>query len=381
MKSPFIYGNIVSSKAFTDRSKEKEKLTSNLISGINTTIISPRRWGKSSLVAKVFNDISRKEKRTRTVIIDLFSVSSEEEFLETFAKEIISASSTKWEDWANSGKEFFKQLIPKVSFGADPISDFTISFDWEELRKNRNEIFNLPERIARKKKIKFIIGLDEFQNLAAFSEYKNIEKSMRAVWQRQNNVTYCLYGSKRHMMTNIFDNSASPFYRFGDIILLPKITTDKWVSFIYRGFKSTRKSIDKNLAKLIADLMQNHSWYVQQLSHYTWNLTIDVVTKKEIQGALEEVISANTPLYQQAVEQLSKTQLNLLKAIVNKEKQLGGTFVMNKYQLGTSRNVSRNKVVLSNKDIINKGENGFELLDPAFEIWFKKQFYSMPFVV
>ncbi len=381
MKSPFIYGNIVSAKAFTDRENEREKLSSNLVSCINTTIISPRRWGKSSLVAKVFKDISKSEKRIKTVIIDLFSVSSEEEFLEIFAKEIIKISSSKWEDWAQSGKELFKKLIPKISFGIDPINDFSISFDWAELRKNRNEILNLPEIIARKRKIKIIIGLDEFQNLATFKDYKNLEKNMRAVWQRQQGVTYCLYGSKCHMMSNIFDNSASPFYRFGDIILLPKIPTEKWVSFICRGFKNTGKTIEKPLAKLIADLMKNHSWYVQQLSHYTWNLTSDVVTKREIKKALEEVINANTPFYQQKIEQLSKTQLNLLKAVVNNEKQLGGTKAMNKYHLGTSRNVSQNKVVLSHKDIINKTENGFELLDPVFEIWFKKQYFNILLII
>lgn len=381
MKSPFIYGNVVSSSAFTDREREKKKLSSNLISGINTMIISPRRWGKSSLVAKVFKDISKTEKRTKTVIIDLFSVNGEEEFLEIFAKEIIKTSSSKWEDWAKSGKELFKKLIPKISFGVDPIADFSISFDWAELRKNKNEILNLPEIIARKRKIKIIIGLDEFQNLATFKDYKNLEKNMRAVWQRQKKVTYCLSGSKCHMMSNIFESSGSPFYRFGDIILLSKISAEKWVTYIYRNFARTGKNIDKSFAKVIADLMKNHSWYVQQLSHYTWNLASEIVTKREIKKALEEVINANTPFYQQKIEQLSRTQLNLLKAVVNNEKQLGGTKTMNKYQLGTSRNVSQNKVVLSNKDIINKSESGFELLDPVFEIWFKKQFYNIPFVI
>jgi hypothetical protein len=378
MKSPFIYGTVVSTKFFTNREKDREKLTSNLLSGINTTIISPRRWGKSSLVAKVFSDIKKTDSNTKTVIIDLFSVSSEEEFLELFAKEVIKASSSKWEEWINSGKELFKKLVPKVSVGIDPQTDFSISFDWEELLKNKNEILNLPEVLAKKRKIDFIIGLDEFQNISTFNEYRKLEKNMRAVWQRQNSVTYCIYGSKRHMMKDIFDNSANPFYRFGDIILLQKIETKKWITFITRGFKKTNKEIDKLLAKKIAELMKNHSWYVQQLSQYTWNNTMDVVKEKDIETALHEVVYANAPLYQQEVEQLSKTQVNLLKAIVKNEKILGGVATINKYQLGTSRNVSKNKTILLNKDIINKTEDGFELLDPVFEIWFKKQFLNIP---
>ncbi|MBA3971972.1 MAG: ATP-binding protein, partial [Bacteroidetes bacterium] len=76
--SPFTYGTTVSVNSFTNREKEAEKLYSNLIYGINTTIISPRRWGKSSLVEKVIHDINRKEKKVKTVVIDLFSVSNEE---------------------------------------------------------------------------------------------------------------------------------------------------------------------------------------------------------------------------------------------------------------------------------------------------------------
>ena len=90
--SPFKYGVTVSDKAFTNREDEFEKLYNNLIQGTNTTIISPRRWGKSSLVEKVINTINSKEKKHKTVLIDLFSVASEEEFLEVFAREVIKAS-------------------------------------------------------------------------------------------------------------------------------------------------------------------------------------------------------------------------------------------------------------------------------------------------
>lgn len=374
---PFIYGSLVESSSFADRVSEKEKLYTNLTNSINTMIISPRRWGKSSLVAVVFKQILKKNKDIRVVNIDLFSVNSEKEFLEAFAKEIIKSSSNKWEDWAKSGKEFFKQVIPRISFGSDPNSDFSISFNWDELDKHRNEILNLPETIALKKKIKLVIGLDEFQNLSTFPDYKDFEKNMRAIWQRQNNVTYCIYGSKRHMMTNIFDSSSNPFYRFGDIILLQKIASEEWIKFIQRGFKSTNKSIGKIEAEIIAELMKNHPWYVQQLSHYTWNLTTDKVDRKQIFAALNEVIYANYPLYQQEVEQLSKTQLNLLKAIVKNEEQLSSTEVLQKYQLGTSYNVTKNKRILLGKDIIENTEKGFEFLDPVFEIWFRKYFFNL----
>lgn len=205
-------------------------------------LISPRRWGKSSLVEKAIAGINAKEKAIYTVVLDLFSVSSEQDFLEAFGREVIKASSSKWEEWVQSGKTFFKQLIPKISLGVDPESDFNINFDWDELDKHKDEILNLPEVIAQKKGKQFVICLDEFQNLASFMTYVQLEKRMRAIWQRQKLVTYCLYGSKRHMMSDIFNNPSKPFYRFGDMMFLKKISSEDWVKFIVKGFKNTGKT-------------------------------------------------------------------------------------------------------------------------------------------
>lgn len=379
--SPFIYGTTVSVHAFTNREKETAKLRSNLLNGINTIIISPRRWGKSSLVEKVIGDINKKDKKTKTIIIDLFSVGSEEEFLELFAREVIKASSTKWQEWLLSGKEFFSKLIPKLSIGIDPTSDFSLSFDWKELKKHSDEVLNLPETIGKKKGIKFIICLDEFQNLSSFKEYIEFEKKLRSYWQRHKSVTYCLYGSKRHMMTEIFNNAGKPFYRFGDIILLPKIDTVKWVSFISKSFSETGKQIDQTTAEIIPAIMKNHSWYVQQLSHYTWNITHKKATVAEINAALQELIQANTPLYQNEIENISTTQLNLLKAVVKGEVQFTSAAVMQKYVLGTPRNVSKNKTQLINRDMIHEVNGMYEFVDPAFECWFKKQFLNQSYLL
>ena len=377
--SPFNYGRTVSTSSFTDREEEYTKLKSNLLNGINTVLMAPRRWGKSSLVEKVAADIRRREKNTRIIVIDLFSAGNAAEFLELFSREIIKASTPKWQEWLSTAGDFFKTIIPKISVGLDPQADFSISFDRKELEKHSDEILNLPEVIARKRKIKFIICLDEFQQLASYSGFPLLEKKMRAAWQRHKHVTYCLYGSRRHMMEDLFNNSVRPFYRFGDLMSLGKIPEKKWISFIVKGFASTKKMITAEDASLIAQLMKNHSWYVQQLSHYTWNLTAKKAGKSEIGKALHELILANSPLYQKETESLSTTQIALIRAILNGEKKLTSGKVMQEYYLGTPNNVSKNKSILLHADLINETPDGYELLDPAYEIWLRKLFLNEPY--
>lgn len=378
-ESPFVYGKTVSKHAFTNRLQECRKLESNLLQGVNTAIISPRRWGKSSLVEKVVGDIKAGRSQRNIAMIDLFTVSTEEEFLEAYAREVLKASSKKWQEWLSYAKELFKRLIPKINVGVDPQHDFSLSFDWQELKKHREEILNLPESLANKKGVPFLICLDEFQNIATFKGFESLEKTMRAVWQRQKMVTYCLYGSKRHMMEEIFDNSSKPFYRFGDIIQLGKITSEDWKAFIPDSFRKSGKGIRAEIAEMIPQLMNNHPWYVQQLCHYTWLKTNKIAEKEHLRRALEELIRANIPFYQREVEGLSRTQLNLLKAIGRGELQLTSSRVMQDYKLGTPRNVSKNKGVLMREDIIHKTPDGLEFLDPAFKLWFDDIFLDRRF--
>ncbi|MDP3002121.1 MAG: ATP-binding protein, partial [Bacteroidales bacterium] len=112
--SPFIYGATVSRQSFTDRENEIRRLTDNLLGGINTMIISPRRWGKSSLVERVTDSIRAEHPKVRIAMIDMFTVNTEEEFLEKFAGEILKASSSKWQEWIKNSKKFFKNIVPKI---------------------------------------------------------------------------------------------------------------------------------------------------------------------------------------------------------------------------------------------------------------------------
>lgn len=378
---PFLYGVTVSASDFADRIKDREKLYNNLTGGINTTLISPRRWGKSSLVEKVVETINKKDKHIKTVVLDLFTTESEEQFLEQFAKAVIKASSSKWEDWVREGKSFFKHLIPKLSVGLDPSTDFSVSFDWQDAQKYKDEVLDLPQRIAETKGVRFVVCLDEFQSLSAFHAYESLEKRMRALWQRQKDVTYCLLGSKRHMMSDIFNNPSKPFYRFGDIIFLEKIEEKEWAKFISKKFKASDKLIDPILAKAIPRVMKNHSWYVQQLSHYVWQKTENEVTLEVVNASLQELVYANTPFYQREIEGLSASQVNFLRAVVNGETKLTSKAVMDKYRLGTPRNVLKNKEKLMNLDIVDFSEGKYELLDPAFDLWFMKQYYNKEFKV
>jgi uncharacterized protein len=376
LDSPFIFGKTVSEDAFTNREAEMLRLKNNMFSGINTMIISPRRWGKSSLVERVSNDILQQNSKIAVVNIDLFSSNTFQDFLEVFAKSVIKASSNRAEDWINAGKDFFKNVIPRLSFGASPQSDFSLSFDFNNHDFDSDEILNLAEEIAVRKKIKFIINIDEFQNIAGYKDYEDADKKLRSIWQKQKNVTYCLYGSRRHLMEEIFTDSSKPFYKFGDILFLQKIKREKWVDFITSKFVETKKVITEEFAGQIADLMQNHPWYVQQICYFIWHKTHKSVTEEIIADSLNEVINSNLPLFKREIEILSRTQINLLKAVAGEETQFSSVDVMRRYQLGTPANAMKNIKILLKNDLLIDNYGKLIFSDPVFLYWFKRDYLN-----
>ena len=136
LESPFQYGKLAAGSTFVNRVREKQELKSNLYSGINTMLISPRRWGKSSLVKEAMKELVEERPDVRVCFLDVFTVRSEEEFYQLFAKEVIKATSNSWETWISNATEFLKTLSPKISIGVDPMTDFSIGLEYHRVKMN-----------------------------------------------------------------------------------------------------------------------------------------------------------------------------------------------------------------------------------------------------
>jgi hypothetical protein len=370
MKNPFVYGKIASGDAFTDRESELKRLSDNIASHINTVLISPRRWGKSSLVLKAGDRLQRRKTLLRFCYLDLFSTRTEEEFYAQFAREVLRISYSKWEERIDHAKVFFKHVVPQFKVGLDPVNDFSISFNWEEVKKSPEEILNLPERIGKEKEIEIVVCLDEFQNIGYYDDPASFQKKLRAQWQRHNRTTYCIYGSKRHMMTELFENKSMPFYKFGDVMFLEKIPESYWIPFITHGFERTGKTISEKCAVQIARKMENHPYFVQQLASTAWNTTTKYCGEEVVEQSIEMLFVEHAILFQREIDGLTNAQINFLKAVCDDVVRFSAAETLRTYKLGTSGNVNRIKESLIKKEVLDITADTIEFIDPLFKLWF-----------
>lgn len=371
--APFVFGIAASGENFTDREKETARLLSNFTHGINTVLISPRRWGKTSLVKKV-GTLAQSDK-LKIIYLDIFSCRSDKDFYDAFASAVLKQTSSKFEEIVESAKKFFSRISPKFTVGSDPMADFSIALEFNQGSDDVNEILQLPQKIAEKKGIRIVVCIDEFQQIGEFRDSRTFQKRLRSVWQHQGSVSYCLFGSKQHLMNELFEKRSLPFYKFGDAMYLPKISTPDWVAYICERFENTGKIISKELAERICTAVDNHSSYVQQLAWLVWVHTGKTASTQNFEEAHKDLIDQNTPLFEKQTENLSSYQMNFLRVLVDGVRsEFATSEIIRKYRLGSSANVTIVKRALIKKELIETEGRYIKLADPVMGLWLRREF-------
>lgn len=370
MEKPFVYGMAVEGENFTDREKETQRLKKNFENGMNVILISPRRMGKTSLVKRVRSLVDRQ--KVCVVMMDIYDCRSEYEFYNRFAATIIKETAGRMEQAMESVRRFLVRLTPKVSFSPDQVSEYSISLGITPQNYTPEEVLSLPEKIAHDKGIHIVVCIDEFQQIGEMPSSLELQKRMRGVWQHQRSVSYCLFGSNKHLMSNLFQNRRMPFYQFGDLNELSPISTDDWVPFLQRRFASSGKTIGEEYARRICELVANQSSYVQQLA---WNVMVETeqaVDEESLLGGWNTMLAQSESFFLEQIRGLSAYQMNFIRLLCNGV-HTGFGKAQTAYPIGTRSNISRIKATLIEKEIIEeRSDRGVYLLDAVFEHWFRR---------
>lgn len=372
----FVFGVSVSDYNFIGRKEEIRRLKMNFEEGINTILISPRRWGKTSLVKKVCEVVDRK--KVIPVFVDIFKCKTEYEFYNALAEAVLKQTASKAELWMDNARDFIARLSPKVSFSPEPNSEFALSLGISPKTHAPEEILSLAEEIAQKKQKRIVVCIDEFQQIGEMADSVSIQKRLRSVWQHQRLTSYCLFGSKKHTMMNVFQKRNMPLYQFGDFKFLDKIPTATWVEYIVQHFKDRQRTISAEQAAKICQLVDNYSSYVQQLSWLVFSLIDEgqVVTDEHLKQGVKDLLNSQEQLFMQQIEPLTAYQMNFLRCILSgHHDDFGETAVREEFQLGSVSNITRLKTALVDKDIVEMSGKRYYITDPVFALWFRSRMF------
>ena len=373
-KRSFVFGVAVEDYNFTDREQETRQLCQNFEEGINTILVSQRRWGKTSLVKKVMRMVDTE--RVMVVYIDMFPCRTEYDFYNAFAAALLVQTASKKELWMENAREFVARLVPKISISPEPNSEVALSLGITPATYKPEEILALPEVIAEKKGKRIVVCIDEFQQIGEFTDSLAIQKRLRSVWQHKQRTSYCLFGSKKHLMTSLFGLRSKPFYQFGQMMFLSKIPVEAWVDYVQSHFEERQRHISRELAAQLCLTVEQQSSYVQQLASILMGMLSlgEEATERHLGIALNSLLDASTPLFKQQIAMLTGYQMNFLRAILaGHNSNFGESEIRETFNLGSPSNIPRLKNALLERDLIEQDGRDVFISDPLFKRWMQER--------
>ena len=331
MENPFALVPYVSKDLFCDREKETETVLEYLLNGSNVTLISPRRYGKTGLIYRVFDEIKQRKIDVNTCYVDIYATEKLEDFIKTFSEAVVASLDRK------KGAKAFLQFLGGLPF----LSDY-------EKRHTLASIFEFLEKLDKKT----IVAIDEFQQVRKYGN--NMEALLRSYIQPLRNVQFVFCGSKKHLMAEMFTDARSPFYESTRCLYLEKIDREIYADFIVRMFAKGKKYITEEAVDFILDWTKAHTFYTQSLCNHVFLKSGKNIGLQDVLLSARQLLIENEQTFFQWRDLLTPLQWNYLKAVAKEQavdKPFATSFIQ-KYHIGTSANSSRILEALLDKELI-----------------------------
>ena len=369
MQNPFVYGEVVPAAAFADRVVELDRLAADLAAGQKVFLISPRRYGKSSLVRHALAAAARRGALTVDVTVSSFS--SYVAFLEGYAR-ALAAAATKGSGVRTWLREMIRSARAEVLSSVDAGVSFPGVRSERDASRLAQEVFALPGRLADTRGRPVVVALDEFQAIGGFNG-GSVEHALRAAVQRQRNVGYVFAGSEPSLMERML-GPRRPFYKAGPVIRLERIPADQFAAFIDSRFERSGIKPEPGLGAAIVELAGNLPYDVQRLAHETWDEVRAAsrrrATLDDLHRALRRLLAEQHTLFEASWQRLTLSQRSVLRAVVLEEgRELLSAEVRERHRLGGASSVQYALVSLLRDDLISRESNRYVVVDSLLREW------------
>jgi hypothetical protein len=385
MQNPFVYGEVVPAAAFVNRVLELDRLIGDLASSQKIFLISPRRYGKSSLIRRAMAGMQKRGALTVEVTVSSFS--SYVAFLEGYARALVSAE-TRWDRAKTWLRDTVRSARAEVRYAPDPslttpgAGSLSVSFPGvrtdRDVSRLAQEVFALPAQLAAERKKKIVVALDEFQAIAGFNG-GSVEHALRAAVQHQREVGYVFAGSEPSLMERML-TPKRPFYKAGPVMRLEKIPADEFAEFLEARFADSGIRAESGLGAAIVDLAGNLPYDVQRLAHETWDEVRATprrrATLDDLHQALHRLLSEQQTMFEALWQRLTLGQRAVVRAVVIEEGTgLLSADVRARHRLGGPSSVQTALAALQRDDVIGREGDRYVVVDSLLREWIARKTY------
>jgi hypothetical protein len=381
VQNPFVYGEIVPDEAFVDRVVELDRLIADLGSGQKVFLISPRRYGKSSLIRQTLHSLARRG--VLTVDVTVSSYSSYLAFLEGYARALAEVD-TRLERARTWLVEAITSTRPEIRYEPKEtgLGRFSVAFPVVTTSRDINrlaaEVFELPGRLATERNRTVVVALDEFQAVAAF-DGGGIENALRAAAQQQRRVGYVFAGSEPTLMERMI-SPRRPFYKAGPVMRLEKIPADVFAEFLEARFAASGIRAEPGLGAAIVELAANLPYDVQRLAHETWDDLRAAGGRRaaleHLHATLARLLAEQNTIFEALWQRLTLAQRATLRAtVLQNGRELLSADTRTRYRLGGPSTVQASLSALVRQDVLVKEQQRYVVVDSLLREWVARKTY------
>lgn len=382
MDTPFVYDNPVTGKNFVGRRTECNVLANLLEAGENVCLYEPPKEGKMSVVQQTLYNMRASGKPFMVAYVNVFNVRTIRDFLKKFGAAVIRSAYSTPGDYADAiarhlaGTHF---VFDAAQFAS---KEDIVCMNWDADSNDMLCMMALPQRIAEEKGLPFYVILKDFQNVMMADDYEDLFKMMEKMFAERDRMAsvksaFVFSGSMVNAMKFIFEERRY-FYRQVNHLPLPLIDDKDAIEHIVRGFRSSGKVIERDMALGACKLFRSHMWYLNQFFSICDSMSKGFINEAILVDALNALLSVHEPRFNVLVNDLTDHQLSLMKAVLDGVVKFSASDVIERYRLNSSANVRRVKDALRKKEIITFNEKDEPVvLDPLFEYWIRKYYFEM----
>ncbi len=372
MDNPFRFGAVVTGNDFADRRREATELERELREGQHVFLLSPRRYGKTSLILTLLDRL--RSQGMLVAYVDLFRTTTAVQLLELMAQTILRAAEARPDKLLRLAMELLGRLRPQV--GTDSAGRPTLSLDIGSSPRSglalQEEVLSLPDRLATKRKRRLILALDEFQEMQRFPG-SSLEKAMRSHFQQHRHVSYLFAGSRQSALQDMVTRERSPFYKFGRFMHLGPIPANEFGPFLAARFRRGRLRVSAEVLDAILAAADDVPYNVQRLCHQVWALCAgraDRITEADIGKAMLMIVNQEAPYFSAVWDQLSLHQRQVLQAIARSGgRNVFASEFLTVHRLGSHSSVQTSLRQLLKEQVLLKVDGEHRIADPFFREW------------
>lgn len=351
--NPFPISGYRGPEYFCDREKETNLLVKNAVNGVNTTLLSVRRMGKTGLLYHTLDKLQR-QKKTIGIYLDIFDTENFRDLTNHLATAMLQAFPDKHPFWKKA-MELLKQLRPVISYD-EMTGQPQVTLDHSQPKQYEYSFHSILSFLEKQDKL-IVIAIDEFQQIIQYPE-KNTEAILRTQIQPLKNVRFIFSGSSPHLLSEIFHHAKRPFFSSTQSLELNEISEEEYRPFIASKFKEHKRKINAEAIEYILDFTRRHTYYTQALCNRLFASGETDIKEEHVRTEAHELLVQNEPVFFQYRNMLTPNQWAMLRAIAREGKMIkpNSKEIVNRYRLGPSSVIQRSMEALLSKEMIYSKE-------------------------